>query len=626
MNCQPTSTPSAEEIDLPQLRERYRQERERRLRPDGSAQYPRPARAGSSNDEALDPHQPMVPRAAISEDLDVAVLGGGFTGILAAVQLKKAGVTTFRNLEQAGDFGGVWYWNRYPGIQCDNESYCYLPLLEETGFVPSKRFSDGREIQAHCVRIARQFGLYETALFHTQVTSLRWDESIQRWRVATNRGDEIRARFVIMAGGPLNRPKLPGIPGLQDFHGKVFHSARWDYGYTGGSWDQPVLDKLADKRVAVVGTGASAIQIVPFLGEYAQQLYVLQRTPPSVDSRPNPPTDQAWAKTLQPGWQKQRQENFHRGAMEGFRPGEADLVCDFWTEINRNIADKLAAQGWPAITPETFMAMREVEDYHVMERFRRRIDEIVHDKATAERLKPWFRFHCKRPLSSESYYPTFNRSNVRLIDVSATKGVERLTANGFVHEGQEYPIDLLICASGFEVTSDLDRRWGIAEIRGRDGLSLYDHWADGYKTLHGVLSRGFPNQFFTGYIQGGLYATTVEQFNRQVHHIAWIIRQALERGIAAVEPTQEAQDAWVRTMAPSTGFAKVLQSECPPSYLNNESGKFRYYLGEFYLAGFTAFEALLQDWRDEGSLAGLELEQAATQRRGRVSTAAVSGH
>ncbi|HKY89417.1 MAG TPA: NAD(P)/FAD-dependent oxidoreductase [Nevskiaceae bacterium] len=604
MKCQPTTTPH--DVDIPALKEKYRQERERRLTLEGQKQYVRP-KGGERGDTLVDPYKPVVPRPPLSEEIDVAVLGGGFTGILAAVQLRKAGVRNFRCIEHAGDFGGVWYWNRYPGIQCDNESYCYLPLLEETGFIPSKRFADGVEIQGHCVRIARQFGLYDGALFHTRVTSLVWDESIQRWHVATDRGDDIRARFVVMAGGPLNRPKLPGIPGLQEFKGQVFHSARWDYGITGGSWENPVLDKLADQRVAVVGTGASAIQIVPYLGEYAREVYVLQRTPPSVDARPNPPTDPGWVKTLGPGWQKERQDNFHRGAMEGFRPGDVDQICDFWTEINRNVAARLAAQGWPAVTPEAFMAMREEEDFHVMERFRRRIDEIVQDPATAAALKPWFRFHCKRPLSSDTYYPTFNRPNVHLVDVSATKGVERLTANGFVHEGKEYPIDLLICASGFEVTSDLDLRWGIDEIRGRNGLSLYDYWADGYKTLHGVSSRGFPNQFFTGYIQGGLYATTVEQFHRQGAHIAWIIAEALRRGIATVEPTQSAQDAWVQAVAPSTAFTQYLQSECPPSYLNNEAGKFRYYLGEFYLAGFAAFEQLLKDWRDQGAFEGMEI-------------------
>lgn len=606
MTCQPTHTP--DDIDIHGLREKYRFEREKRLNSQGQKQYFRP-RSGALAEQMGDPYMPVLPRDPLTEEIDVAVLGGGFTGILSAVQLKKAGVTSVRNIEYAGDFGGVWYWNRYPGIQCDNESYCYLPLLEETGFIPTKRFADGTEIQAHCVRIAKQFGLYENALFHTQVRSLNWDEAIQRWRISTDRGDDIRARFVVMAGGPLNRPKLPGIPGLQSFRGHVFHSARWDYSYTGGSWENPVLDKLADKRVAIVGTGATAIQAVPYLGKYAKELYVLQRTPPSVDSRPNPPTNPEWVKTLKPGWQKHRQENFHRGAMEGFRPGEEDMVCDFWTEINRNVAAKLAAQGWPEVTPEALMGMREIEDYHVMERFRRRLDEIVEDKATAELLKPWFRFHCKRPLSSDTYYPTFNLPNVKLIDVSGTKGVEALTADGFVHEGKEYPIDLLICASGFEVTSDLDLRWGIDEIKGRNGLSLYDEWAEGYKTLHGVVARGFPNQFFTGYIQGGLYATTVEQFNRQGHHIAYIISEALKRGIKSVEPTQDAQDEWVKTMAPSTEFAKYLQSECPPSYLNNESGKFRYYLGEFYLAGFTAFEQLLKEWRDSGKLEGLAVNK-----------------
>jgi cyclohexanone monooxygenase len=604
MKCAPTATPGA--LDLPALREKYRQERERRVRADGQYQYLKTEKDFADSYEA-DPHMPVLPRAPLSEDLDVAVLGGGFTGILAAVHLCKAGVGNFRILDHGGDFGGVWYWNRYPGIQCDNESYCYLPLLEETGFVPSKRFSDGTEIQGHCVRIAKRHGLYERALFHTQVKSLRWDAALKRWHVRTNRGDDLRARFVIMAGGPLNRPKLPGIPGISDFKGHIFHSARWDYAYTGGSWENPALEQLRDKRVAIIGTGASAIQIVPYLGQYARQVYVLQRTPPSVDARPNPPTDPKWAEGLQPGWQKQRQDNFHHGAMEGFAKGEPDMVCDFWTEINRNVAARLEAEGWPEITPEKFMQLREVEDYHVMERFRRRVDELVKDQATAELLKPWFRFHCKRPLSSDTYYPTFNLPHVKLLDVSATKGVERLTAHGFMHEGKEYAVDCIIAASGFEVTSDLDRRWGMSEITGRDGVSLYDYWADGYRTLHGICARNFPNQFFTAYIQGALYATTTEQFNRQGAHIAYIIKEALQRGIGALEPTQAAQDAWVQTVAPSTDFSRYLQSECPPSYLNNEGGKFRYYLGEYYMAGFSAFEQLLADWRAAGKLEGLEL-------------------
>src|SRR5262245_11962153 len=212
MKCEPTDTPAPEQIDIPAIRERYRQERDKRLRREGQSQYVHLEKELSASDVG-DPHMPIQPRAPISEDIDVAVLGGGFSGLMAGVHLRNAGVSKFRHIEHAGDFGGVWYWNRYPGVQCDNDAYCYMPLLEETGYMPSKKFADGYEIQAHCQRIAKQYRLYDGALFHTLIQALRWDDSIQRWRISTDRGDDIRARFVIMCGGPLNRPKLPGVPG-----------------------------------------------------------------------------------------------------------------------------------------------------------------------------------------------------------------------------------------------------------------------------------------------------------------------------------------------------------------------------------------------------------------------------
>ena len=412
-----------------------------------------------------------------------------------------------------------------PGIQCDNDAYCYLPLLEETGFIPSQKFSDGREIYGYCKLIAEKFGFAEQALFHTHINHLSWDDAGKRWDVKTNRGDHIRARFVIMACGVLNMPKLPNIAGIDDFKGKIFHTARWDYDYTGGSYEKPVLDKLADKRVAIVGTGATAIQAVPYLGDYAQQLYVIQRTPSTVDERPNPKTDPEWAKSLQPGWQQERIANFHHGAQEVYAPGEPDLICDIWTEINRNLAAEFAEQGWPQ-SPEEYVARREVMDFRVMERLRQRVEDMIDDPATAEALKPWYRHLCKRPLSSNIFYPTFNKPNVRLIDVSGSKGLEGLTANGFIANGEEIAVDCMIFASGFEVTSDLDRRWGIDVIAGRDGVSLYDHWRRGPSTLHGTMTDGFPNQFFIGYIQGGLNSSVTEQFGEQGRHSALIIAEA----------------------------------------------------------------------------------------------------
>lgn len=605
MTCQRTDTPAPGAIDIAALKAKYIRERQRRMHPEGEEQYQR-----SIASYVEDPHSPVAPRAPLSETIDVAVLGAGWGGILAAYHLTRAGVTSFRNIDHAGDFGGVWYWNRYPGIQCDNDAYCYLPLLEETGYMPSKKFCDGWEIQRYSRLIAEKFGFSDRALFHTLVTSLRWDESIKRWHVGTNRGDDIRARFVVMAGGVLNMPKLPGVTGIETFQGKTFHTARWDYDYTGGDWENPVLDQLSDKRVAIVGTGASSVQAVPFLAKHAKQLYVIQRTPSSVDERPNPATDPEWVKSLKPGWQDQRKANFHRAAMEFLAPGEPDLICDIWTEISRNLSYVLKPEELPHVAPEKFMQQREVVDYQVMERLRRRVDSSVKRAEIAEALKPYYRFLCKRPLSNDEYYPVFNRSNVALIDVSHTRGIERLTERGFLVEGRECPVDCVIFASGFEVTSALARRWGIDEVWGRNGASIYDHWADGPKTLHGTMTHNFPNQFFTGYIQGGLNASVTEQLSKQTSHIAYIIEQTLKRGCATVEPTKKAQDAYVKRFDELQVDLSEYQATCPPSYFNNEGAAHpKWALFRSWGHGWNAFQQLLEEWRTAGDLAGLTLEK-----------------
>jgi cyclohexanone monooxygenase len=405
-------------------------------------------------------------------------------------------------------------------------------------------------------------------------------------------------------------PKLPNVQGIGDFKGKIFHTARWDYGYTGGSYQKPVLDKLSDKRVAILGTGATAIQAVPHLGKYAKQLYVIQRTPSSVDTRPNPPTDPEWVKSLKAGWQNERKANFQRGAIEFLKPGEPDLICDIWTEINRNLAAELEAEGWPQLNPQEFMARRESVDFRVMERLRRRVEHIVADKVTAEPLKPYYRFLCKRPLSSDDFYPTFNRPNVELIDVSDTKGVERMTEHGFVANGKQYDVDCMIFASGFEVTSDLNRRWGIDVVEGRGGKSIYSHWSEGPKTLHGTMTHGFPNQFYIGYIQGGINASVTEQFGQQGNHIAHVISEVLKRGATVVEPSKQAQDEYVRRFEELEFDMSEFQGACPPSYFNNEGeAKPKWALFRSYGLGWDAFQKLLQDWRDAGDLKGLVVER-----------------
>ncbi|MED5547599.1 MAG: NAD(P)/FAD-dependent oxidoreductase [Pseudomonadota bacterium] len=601
-----SNVPPIADIDVAAMNARYAKERERRLRKGGQADYVPPK--GALPDVAKDPDVEIVPRPPITGRTDVVVLGCGFGGTLAGVQLARQGVSDFLMLDTAGDFGGVWYWNRYPGIQCDNDAYCYLPLLEETGFVPSKKFADGWEIQGYIRQIAEQFGFADKAVFQTQVTSLVWDEGAARWQVGTNRGDRIEARFVIMANGVLNMPKLPALEGIDAFKGKLFHTARWDYGYTGGEPGRPELDRLADKTVAIVGTGATAIQAVPILAQYAKKLYVIQRTPATVDARPNPPTDRTWFESQPPGWQAARQANFQRGAMESFGPGDEDLVSDFWTEISRNIAAELAEEGWPEIGSEEYLARRAEMDHRVMERFRRRVDALVEDGTIGEALKPYYYFLCKRPLSSDTYYPAFNRSNVELVDVSETRGIQKLTENGFVANGTEYPCDCVIFASGFEVTSDLERRWGIAKIEGTEGRSLYDHWREGPLTLHGTMTHGFPNQFYIGYIQGGLNASVTEQFGRQGEHIAWIIGEALRRGAERVEPTKEAMEDYVAHFEATTIDQSDFLNSCPPSYFNNEGAKeHKWGLFRPWGAGWDDFLRFLSDWREAGDMEGLDL-------------------
>jgi len=608
----PTVCPPADTIDIPAVREKYRHERDRRLKRAANDQYV--AASGKYADiYERDPYNPVIPREPIMGETDVVILGGGYCGMMVAAQLKKAGIEKFHNIDHGGDFGGTWYWNRYPGIQCDNDALCYMPLLEETGYMPSKKFADGIEIQAHCRIIAQHFGLYENALFHTLIKTLRWDPEIKRWHVGTNRGDDIKARFVVLAMGPLNKPKLPGIAGMDDFQGKMFHTARWDYDYTGGEWGRPELDKLKDKRVAIIGTGATAVQVVPYLGKYAKQLYVIQRTPSTIDTRNNRPTDPDWYASQEPGWQDERIANFHRAAMERIAPRDIDMVEDIWTEISRNCAAELEAQGWPDETPEEYAARREVMDYRVMERLRARVDEMVDDPATAEALKPYYRYLCKRPCSNDDFYPTFNRPNVQLIDVAETQGLERLTENGFVHKGKEYPIDCLIFASGYEVTNDLDRRWGIDAIEGADGLSIYDYWRDGFKTFQGMMAHGFPNMFFTGFTQAGANATNSKTFIDQGRHIGYIASEALKRGAAVVEPTQEAQDAYIAHLRSVAVDNSEYVNSCTPSYFNNEGDetKKRHIFGEPWGEGYYAFEAMLEAWRADGRLEGLELTSEA---------------
>ena len=588
-------------FDPDALRDKYRFERDKRLRADGNEQYVEIA--GQFAHYLEDPYVAPVERGPIFDTTEVIVIGGGFGGLLAGARLREAGIESLRVIEKGGDFGGTWYWNRYPGAACDVESYIYLPLLEEIGYIPKEKYSKAPEILAHSQAIGRHFDLYRNACFQTEVTEMRWDDTERVWVISTNRGDRMKARFVVMANGPLHRPKLPGIPGVESFAGHSFHTSRWDYDYTGGS-SEGGLVKLKDKRVGIIGTGATAVQCVPHLGEHAQELFVFQRTPSSIDVRNNRPTDDGWARSLRPGWQQERMDNFNALVSGGF--AEEDLVNDGWTDIIGNLLIRLRQEASPDLSPEGLARNLELADFEKMNQIRSRVDDIVSDPKTAEALKPWYRQFCKRPCFHDDYLATFNRPNVHLVDTEG-RGVERITPNSVVANGVEHEIDCLIYATGFEVGTEYTRRAGY-ELYGRDGLSLTEKWSSGARTFHGFHSHGFPNCFIISNIQSGFTVNFPHMLNEQSKHIAYILSEAAQRGITTIEAKPEAEDAWVRTIIDLSQFNQRFLESCTPGYYNNEGKPAdRAVQNGSYGAGPVAFVGVLEKWRSEGSLSGLAL-------------------
>ncbi len=590
-------------IDKDALRRKYAEERDKRLRPDGNNQYLR--LQGQLSHYLDDPYTPRVERAPKTDHVTFAFIGGGFAGLVTGARLKEAGVDDVRIIEKGGDFGGTWYWNRYPGAQCDTAAFVYMPLLEETGHMPSEKYTHAPEILEHCQRIGKQYGLYDNALFHTEVKDLVWDDDQSYWIIRTNRGDEFTAQFVGMGTGPLHVPKLPGIPGLTSFRGHSFHTSRWDYDYTGGDPSGAPLDKLADKRVAIIGTGATAVQCVPHLARACKKLYVCQRTPSSVDVRDNRPTDPEWFKEIAtPGWQQRWLENFTANQTGGM--AEVDLVMDGWTDLSRRIQARIASLPAEERTPAKMWEAFEDADFEKMEEIRMRVEAIVEDPQTAEPLKAWYRQLCKRPCFHDEYLQAFNEPSTTLVDTNGL-GVERITETAVVVAGQAYEVDCIIYASGFEVGTAYHERAGY-DMVGRGGVKLSEYWADGMRTKHGTHVHGFPNAFIVQPTQGAnLISNVPHNLTESGRTIAMIVKHALDHGHDEVEVSQQAEEEWIQLLL--TGAGRMIGSQdCTPGYYNNEGQptgpQARLFVG--YPHGAMAFFKYLKEWRSNGNFEGLE--------------------
>ncbi|MFN6935659.1 MAG: flavin-containing monooxygenase [Tsuneonella sp.] len=592
-------------IDRDALRAKYAEEREKRLRSDGSAQYRRLESEFAAL--AADPYTPVQPRDPVHDHVTFAFVGGGFAGLVVGARLKAAGIDDYRIIEKGGDFGGTWYWNRYPGAQCDTASMIYMPLLEETSHMPSEKYAHAPEIREHCSRIGHRFGLYDNALFHTQVTSVSWDEAAQVWRIETDRGDSFTAKYVGLGTGPLHVAKLPGLPGIESFAGKSFHTSRWDYAYTGGDPEGAPMTGLADKRVAIIGTGATSVQCVPHVARDAKELLVFQRTPSSVDERNNAPIDPEWFEGVaSPGWQKAWLENFVGNLGGGF--ATEDWVQDGWTDLGKRIRKEIMALPMDKRTPANILAAYEDADHAKMEEIRRRAETIVADPEAGQKLKAWYRQLCKRPCFHDEYLQAFNAPGVTLVDTDG-KGVERITERGVVANGTEYLVDCIVYASGFEVGSEYTDRAGF-EVTGREGVTLSGYWGEGMRTFHGIHIRGFPNLFMVQPTQAAnLIANVPHNIVDHADTIAAVVSEAERRGAATVEPTDEAETAWVDLIASGPGMS-LGGDACTPGYYNNEGQGFadrtRFFAG--HPQGAAAFFNHIDAWRKSGTFEGLAFE------------------
>ena len=594
--------PTKEELgfDPNALRDKYRVERDKRLREDANDQYNEIK--GEFSNFIEDPYITVdIDREPFTDEVEVAIIGGGFGGLIAGARLSELGFEDIRIIEKGGDFGGTWYWNRYPGAACDTEAYIYLPLLEELDYVPSQKYAHAPEILSHSKNIAEKYGLYENACLQTEVTGMQWDALASRWVIQTNRQDRFKAKFVIMSNGPLHRPKLPGIEGINSFSGHTFHTSRWDYEYTGGD-SNGALEGLRDKRVAIIGTGATAVQCTPHVGEAAKQLYVFQRTPSSIDVRANRKTDPEWAASLKPGWQKERMDNFNILCSGGVV--EEDLVKDGWTEIIRNLISMANYRGEDTNWDEVPQLM-EIADFQKMEQIRARAAELVEDQQTAESLKPYYRQFCKRPCFHDSYLQTFNRDTVELVDTNG-QGVERITQRGVVAGGKEYEVDCIIFATGFEVGTSYVRRSGY-DVTGLDGINLSDKWAEGMRTLHGVMTSGFPNLFIISNSQAGFTTNFPHAMDETSQHIGYILNECRKDNLASIDVEKEAEDKWVEEIIGVSRFASDFQESCTPGYYNNEGKPNpKSVQNGPYGKGSRPYFRITAAWREEGNMAGIK--------------------
>lgn len=631
----PESFPEAS-AHMTSTQEKYRQEREKRLRCDTTHQYVDLDSAQMNQGQSTCIPSPnkrikvIVPPKGIPEPPQhtpivenrryrILIIGAGFGGLLFATRVLQTWFCVPSEIlfvDEAGGFGGTWYRNQYPGLVCDVESYIYMPLLEETGYKPTQKYVSGNELKEYAAFIAQNFHLASRARFETSVTSLTWDEERTLWKAETKTKSgtqpPIEASFVYMATGFLNIPKVPRVIAEGDFQGRLFHASCWDYMYTGGTSMSPKMTNLKDKKVGVIGTGATAVQVIPELAKWAEKVYVFQRTPSAVAPRNNRPTTDTWWKEVivkeGHGWQRRRRENFNVFLSNDFPLPTINHVSDEWSKFP---SYSCLVGGRNNLKPGYFSHFQEL-DVIRMDHLRSHVDEVVADEKTRAELKPWYYGWCKRPCFSDEYLKTFNQPNVTLVDTNG-KGVGSLTRDGIFTGSQQYKLDAIVLCTGYQLGGSF--HYGRMLITGRNGVSLQKKWQDGVSTLHGVMTNGFPNLFFPGPYQAGATGNQMFILDQLAQHVAAIVTATDRKRYeipsmpafsrVSVEPTVDAETSWTMEVVARAGALKAMR-HCTPSYFNSEGAvlasideQLLAAKGGIWGSGANDFAQTIQAWRDD---------------------------
>lgn len=515
-------------------------------------------------------------------DVDVVVVGAGFSGLYLLYRLRKAGFST-RVFERGGDVGGTWYWNRYPGARCDVESlqysYSFDEQLQQDWHWPEK-FSAQPDILAYANHVADRFNLKKDIEFNIEVKASWFDENLKTWKITTNTGEEINAQYFIMATGCISTTQIPNIKGLSDYVGNTFHT---------GDWPHEEVD-FSGQSIAVIGTGSSGIQSIPVLAKQAKKLTVFQRTPNYSIPSQNEPMTKKYERSWKDVYSERRKEM--RYSAHGSLKDLNDVPA---LSVDEDQRQELYTKRW-AIGGTGFLGSfndlltNADANYTAAEYVRQQIKRVVKDKETAEILCPRsYPIGTKRICIDTGYFETYNRENVKLVDISK-KPIQRLVTDGIIVDDQLYPFDSIIFATGFDaMTGSIFN----VDIKGRDGLALKEKWNAGPKTYLGLMSASFPNLFMiTGPGSPSVKSNMIMSIEQHVDLVIETLLSMRRKGLSVVEPELEAENKWVDHVQEVAN--KTLFPQANSWYMGaNIPGKPRLFMP--YIGGVGAYREICEE-------------------------------